>query len=354
MDFKLIKKILISILPGLTVAIFVFSANTYFDLDLGKVIIQEITRIIGQLETTATTTLATTGGNVGIGTTTPASLLTVGSTGAFQVDSSGDIIRIKGITYSWPSSQAGGSGYVLTNDGSGNLSWQQPSAGVSGSGATGQVTFWTGTSTISGDNNLYWDNTNKRLGIGTTAPSVKLHVYESATDKSGALINIAATSSSYYSLDVQSGGTSRLYVRADGNVGIGTTAPGAKLEVAGRIYQSGLGYSTFFGYEAGLNDDLTYNANAFIGYQSGKANTTGYHNTALGYRSFYNNTTGTGNVAIGYSALYRHTSGQGNTAVGAAALGENINGSFNTAIGRYALRYPESYNNVAIGYGAGM
>lgn len=69
------------------------------------------------------------------------------------------------------------------------------------------------------------------VGIGTTTPSVKLHVYESALDKSGALINIATTSASYYSLNVQSDGTSRLYVRADGNVGIGTAEPTGKLYV---------------------------------------------------------------------------------------------------------------------------
>jgi hypothetical protein len=46
------------------------------------------------------------------------------------------------------------------------------------------------------------------------------------------LINTQATSSSYYALDVQGGGTSRLYVRADGNIGIGTTTPSYKLDVA--------------------------------------------------------------------------------------------------------------------------
>ena len=47
---------------------------------------------------------------------------------------------------------------------------------VSGTGANGRVSFWDGVSTQSGDNNLFWDNTNKRLGIGNTNPSEKLEV----------------------------------------------------------------------------------------------------------------------------------------------------------------------------------
>jgi hypothetical protein len=75
--------------------------------------------------------------------------------------------------------------------------------------------------------------TGGNVGIGTTTPAVKLHVYESALDKSGVLINIATTSASYYSLDVQSAGTSRFYVRADGNVGIATSTPAYLLDVYG-------------------------------------------------------------------------------------------------------------------------
>ena len=43
-------------------------------------------------------------------------------------------------------------------------------------GAVGQVAFFDSTSSIGGDNDLYWDDTNKRLGIGTTSPRTKLHV----------------------------------------------------------------------------------------------------------------------------------------------------------------------------------
>jgi hypothetical protein len=46
---------------------------------------------------------------------------------------------------------------------------------VTGTGTSGQVSFWNGTTTQTGDNDLFWDNTNKRLGIGTTTPIAKLH-----------------------------------------------------------------------------------------------------------------------------------------------------------------------------------
>jgi hypothetical protein len=45
-----------------------------------------------------------------------------------------------------------------------------PATGITGSGSNGQVSFWTGTSSQGGSNNLFWDNANGRLGIGTTSP----------------------------------------------------------------------------------------------------------------------------------------------------------------------------------------
>jgi hypothetical protein len=52
--------------------------------------------------------------------------------------------------------------------------------GVTGTGASGQVAFWNGTSSQTGDNGLFWDNTNKRLGIGTATPEVQFHVLSTA------------------------------------------------------------------------------------------------------------------------------------------------------------------------------
>jgi hypothetical protein len=56
---------------------------------------------------------------------------------------------------------------------------------VTGTGANGQVSFWTGTGSQSGDNELFWDNTNKRLGVGTNTPIADIEIVRSTTDGTG-------------------------------------------------------------------------------------------------------------------------------------------------------------------------
>ena len=66
---------------------------------------------------------------------------------------------------------------LLGFDSSGNIITTSASGGgISGSGTAGQVTYWSGTSAVTGSSNLFWDNTNGRLGIGTNAPSVALDI----------------------------------------------------------------------------------------------------------------------------------------------------------------------------------
>ncbi len=63
----------------------------------------------------------------------------------------------------------------LRDDGS----WSSVPGGanvVSGVGTAGQVTYWTGTNTISGDNNLFWDSATYRLGVGTNTPTSRIDV----------------------------------------------------------------------------------------------------------------------------------------------------------------------------------
>lgn len=51
---------------------------------------------------------------------------------------------------------------------------------VTGTGTSGQVAFWNGASTQTGSNNLFWDNVNGRLGIGTNAPTRTLDIFQAS------------------------------------------------------------------------------------------------------------------------------------------------------------------------------
>ena len=63
---------------------------------------------------------------------------------------------------------------------------------VTGTGSAGQVAFFSGTTTLSSESNLFWDSSNNRLGIGTATPATPLHISTSGLP----LIRITAGSES--------------------------------------------------------------------------------------------------------------------------------------------------------------
>jgi hypothetical protein len=74
-------------------------------------------------------------GNIGAGPYSPPAQFNVGTTSQFRVDSSGNLIRVNDVPYSFPAAQ-GSASTVLTNNGSGTLSWSTCAPAPSASTAT--------------------------------------------------------------------------------------------------------------------------------------------------------------------------------------------------------------------------
>jgi len=116
---------------------------------------------------------------------------------------------------------------------------------VTGTGTAGQVAYFNGTSAVTGSNNLFWDNANGRLGVGTASPTEKLHVASGNATINGNIYfgngsHYLATDNSTYAmlssnrnLQLARSGVPALTVDSSLNVVIGTTAASARLHVRG-------------------------------------------------------------------------------------------------------------------------
>ncbi len=204
---------------------------------------------------------------------------------------------------------------------------------------------------------------DNKVGVGTNSPSATLSVNGTfnLTDGNQAngyvLVSDASGNASWTNgTSVNGGGWTvngnYIYNTSD-SVGIGTSSPGAILDVHGHISQTGTGHSVFLGENAGKNDDNNYNENVFVGYQSGYSNVTGFSNTSLGPNAFYSNISGSYNTAVGSGSLYSCKTGSYNVAIGYSSLVSNLKGNNNIAIGDEALKSDTAGNyNIAVGKAA--
>jgi hypothetical protein len=138
---------------------------------------------------------------------------------------------------------------------------------INGSGSSGQVSFWSGGSSLSGDQNFSWDNTQKRLGVGTSQPLRSFHLSSPTSTWGMMLLENSSVGSNEASIAFKAGSTvapadiwmagvgswglnnsfvvgrdgPRLTLTPDGSLGLGTTAPSPETKLHIRAISDNFG-----------------------------------------------------------------------------------------------------------------
>jgi hypothetical protein len=307
--------------------------------------------------------------NIGIGTTTPTQALDVANgrivaTGSQTLTAAGGILEI-GTTVTNNGNQA--SGIRMRNLFNGNATNQvaldvaptfAPSASISLARGFISAAFFApppGVTIIDANGGVattVYSNTSGAVTNGTAFAINSPFAFGALkpTNQFGLHINnqgIGGTTTSYgLFVDAQSGSANNFSaIFAGGNVGIGTTIPTAKLDVAGnintstqfniggnRVFSIAGANNTFAGSGAGTAN-TTGDNNSFFGFNAGAANTSGDFNAFFGGFAGVTNNTGLRNSFFGDFAGHDNTSGQDNSFFGLKAGEHNNTGVSNTFAG---------------------
>jgi hypothetical protein len=255
----------------------------------------------------------------------------------------------------------------ITAGWTGQLAVSRGGTGTGTAFTAGSVVFAGASGAYSQDNaNFFWDDTNDRLGIGTSSPSTLLHVAGGSSpvvlnqNTVGSIASFTALGVTYgASFGVNADGTyvtsaantvfsvsgsETMRISSAGNVGIGTTSPATKLEVA----------------DSGTVRITALNTTGTVKTQMLSDSTSGYLGTDSGHPlSFFTNQvvratidTG-GNVGIGTSSPVGRLD-----AVSASATGNIINARNTSSsqffIGGVGLQNGATANNSGVTIGTGV
>jgi trimeric autotransporter adhesin len=294
-------------------------------------------------------TILNANGYIGINTTTPtARLHVVGDQGIVQVETT-NTSGYGAINLKNTSSELGQLGITSSGFSNGIFLPQQTylnSGSLNGLSlaaynANGFMTF--GTGGLSTANERMRIDKYGNIGIGTTTPAYKLDV-AGTINSSGILINgvpFAGGGTQWLT-----NGTSIGYTA--GFVGIGTTAPTEALDITGSLRVRTIAQNN------ALAQILVTDANGKMFWRDVSSIATyssnGSGNVGIGPGSLAVNAGGGFNTATGFRALHLNTTGGGNTANGCNALLYNTTGLGNNANGAEAL-YSNSMGNENIANG---